>query len=110
MARQASIISPTCEANTVYEERLQLRRDVADPLRRCFPELLVTVDIQNFQRGKLCQRWRQLCKQEVLLNIYIGCVQMNLIPSSLAQKIAEISERTVVVIVHNGSHTQLIHN
>ena len=40
---------------------------------------------------------------------YVGCVQINLIPSSLAQKIAEISERIVVVIVHNGSHTQLIH-
>jgi hypothetical protein len=41
--------------------------------------------------------------------VFVGCVQINLIPSSLAQKIAEISERIVVVIVHNGSHTQLIH-
>ena len=56
-------ISPTCEANIGHDERLQLRQVVADPLRRCVPELLVHVDIQHFQRGKLRQRWWQLCKQ-----------------------------------------------
>jgi hypothetical protein len=34
------------------------------------------VDMQLFQRGKLRQRWRQLCKQEVLLNIYIGIYEL----------------------------------